>query len=183
MSNRGRPPNQDERSLWDKFVDGIRPLSGREKTSIPIAPKKEQPKKTPPARPVHVPPPRNTANNGLDRKTLSRLKKGKTPIEGKIDLHNKNQDQAYHALKGFVTRSFAQNKRCLLVITGKGTNTRADDDIFSSKRDGEGVLKTRLSEWVSVPPLNEIVLRIETAHLKHGGSGAFYLYLRKNRPN
>jgi DNA-nicking Smr family endonuclease len=185
MSNTGRPPNDDERSLWDRFIDGIRPLASRDRNTFPSAKKKfiRDNNYVAPNNTVHVPKPDKIVRNELDRKTLSKLQKGKMAIEGKIDLHNKNQDQAYHALKGFVTRSYVQQKRCVLVVTGKGVNTKSDDDIFTSIRDGVGVLKTRLPEWVSVSPLNEMVLRVEPAHKSHGGGGAFYLYLKRNRPN
>ena len=183
MSNMGRPPNDDEKSLWDRFVDGIRPLALRDKNTQPPAKTQiiRDSNFVAPNHAVHVPKPDKIAHNKLDRKTLSKLQKGRMMIEGKIDLHNKNQDQAYHALKGFVTRSFAAQKRCILVVTGKGVNTKSDDDIYSSKRDGVGILKTRLPEWVSVAPLNDMVLRIEPAHKSHGGGGAFYLYLKRNR--
>jgi len=183
MSNKGRPPNPDEKSLWDRFVDGIRPMSGKVKDIDHVSkpPKGMRSNNYSPSQPnVHIPRSNCQTQNNLDRKTLSKLQKGKMDIEGKIDLHNKNQDQAYHVLKGFVTRSFAQNKRCLLVVTGKGANTKADD-FFTSTRDGVGILKTRLPEWVSVPPLNDMVLRCEPAHKSHGGGGAFYLYLKRNR--
>jgi len=183
MSNKGRPPNPDEKSLWDRFVDNIRPLGNRNKDNV-VQDKKLSKKDNnyqSPNHTTHAPKPDHILNNGLDRKTLSKLQKGKMTIEGKIDLHNKNQDQAYHALKRFITRSFAAQKRCVLIVTGKGVNTKSDDDIYSSKRDGVGVLKTRLPEWVSVAPLNEMVLRIEPAHNSHGGGGAFYLYLKRNR--
>lgn len=185
MSNKGRSPNEDERSLWDRFVDNIHPLGNRHKDVV--ACDKEILKKgsnyTLPNRVTHVPKPDKILNNDLDRKTLSKLQKGKMAIEGKIDLHNKNQDKAYHALKGFVTQSFATQKRCVLVVTGKGVNTKSDNDIYSSKRDGIGVLKSRLPEWVSIPPLSDMVLRIEPAHKSHGGGGAFYLYLKRHRSN
>jgi DNA-nicking Smr family endonuclease len=40
-------------------------------------------------------------------------------------------------------------------------------------------LRHQLPHWLSLPPLRAIVLQVSEAHLKHGGSGAFYVYLRK----
>lgn len=183
MSNKGRPPNNDERTLWDRFVSGISPLHKstdhgsiqKPKKSAPIPPKSS-------SKPTINPQILRTkpVENMLDRKTMDRLKKGKMPVEATLDLHDKNQDQAYNALKGFITRAVQSQKRCVLVITGKGTRTQADG-FWSSKREGEGVLKSRLPEWVAISPLNEMVLRAQPAHPKHGGAGAFYLYLKRRR--
>jgi DNA-nicking Smr family endonuclease len=183
MANKGRNIDGDELSLWGRFVEGIRPMKkvvtsqqethSHKKTS---APRKRSSSTT--AAPPHSPTVRTQQN--LDKSTLKKLKSGKMDIEGRIDLHGQNQDQAYHALKGFLTSAFAQQKRCVLVITGKGGRYK-QDDVYSSIPDGQGVLKSRLPDWLSASPLNDIVLRHEPAQQKHGGGGAFYIYLKNNR--
>ena len=57
---------------------------------------------------------------GLDRRTGERLKRGKLPIEGYLDMHGMTQSEAYNALDNFFLDSQAAGKRCVLVITGKG---------------------------------------------------------------
>ena len=189
MSKKGRDINQDELSLWDRFIDGINPLKNRE-VKPPSTTIKQVENRThrslefiPSSALSPSPVKPDAGNNTLDRRTMDKLRKGKMKIEGKIDLHNKTQDQAYSALQGFITRAFQHNKRCVLVVTGKGTNTKADEIGFSSNYDGVGILKSRLPDWINQPPLNQMVLRYVTANRQHGGDGAFYLYLKKQRPD
>lgn len=110
--------------------------------------------------------------SGLDGRTQKRLRQGKMAIDATLDFHGLTQEQAYDALISFVDRSRQNKKRLVLVITGKGR--------FS--KSGESILKKNLPTWVSTNPLNEWVLECVPAHKKHGGSGAFYLLLRRNRP-
>lgn len=185
MSNRGRPPDKQERSLWDRFVDGINPMHKRDEAAPPpsqtkTAGTRKPSRQQPPAYKTANPQSAQKGDNMLDGKTLSRLKKGKMPVEGTIDLHNKTQDQAYGALKRFIVSAVKSEKRCVLVITGKGVNTRADE-FFTSTRDGIGILKSRLPEWIAAPPLSDLVLRAQPAHRTHGGDGAYYLYLKNPR--
>jgi DNA-nicking Smr family endonuclease len=184
MANKGRNIDDSELSLWGRFIEGINPLH-KNKINTPTPPPAPQKKKTrhpPSPQPAPTLPPQSTQKipKDLDRATLKKLQSGKMDIEGRIDLHGKTQDQAYHTLKGFLTSAFDQQKRCVLVITGKGGRHKSDD-VFSSIPQGQGVLKTRLPDWLSTSPLNDIVLRHEQAQQKHGGGGAFYIYLKRQR--
>ncbi len=113
----------------------------------------------------------------MDRKTFGRLKQGRLMPEGKIDLHGMTQDRAHPALAQFILRAQTQGKRLVLVITGKGKQDRGDDLIPVRT----GVLRHQVPQWLSVPPLSQAVLQITQAHQKHGGGGAYYVYLRRNR--
>jgi DNA-nicking Smr family endonuclease len=186
MANKGRNIGEDDLSLWERFVEGINPLKKRDKpialpSSLPKKSHREQGalKSLNPSPHVRDGVP-SISQNKLDRKTLQKFQSGKMSIDGTIDLHGLSQDQAYHQLKGFLTQSFVSRKRCVLVVTGKGGRHK-QEDVFSSIPDGQGVLKTRLPEWVSQLPLSEIVLRHDIAQQKHGGGGAFYIYLKKNK--
>ena len=63
-------------------------------------------------------------------------------------------------------RASKRGHQCVLVITGKG-------------RGGEGVLRAQLPRWLSQPDLRPLVSRLAPAHARHGGSGAFYVFLRE----
>ena len=67
--------------------------------------------------------------------------------------------------------------RLILIITGKGRNTE-DHDIIPKRK---GILKTNVPNWLAMEPLSRKILQITNAHVKHGGGGAFYVYLRKKR--
>ncbi|WP_270725190.1 Smr/MutS family protein [Shimia sp. Alg240-R146] len=112
----------------------------------------------------------------MDKKAFGRLKRGKLKPEGKIDLHGLTAQQAHGALTGFVMRSHAEGKRLVLVITGKG-KSKFDDGPIPTRR---GVLKHQVPQWLSMPPLAACVLQVAEAHQSHGGSGAYYVYLRRH---
>jgi DNA-nicking Smr family endonuclease len=114
----------------------------------------------------------------LDRRTDEKLRKGKMPIDGTLDLHGLNQTQAHAALENAVLRAAAQQKRCLLIITGKGKTGKSGDDWLTPSA---GILKTRVPQWLSVSPLSYHVLKYTQAQPQHGGSGALYVYLRRQR--
>nr|WP_239113317.1 Smr/MutS family protein [Shimia biformata] len=111
----------------------------------------------------------------MDKKTFGRLKRGKLMPEGRIDLHGMTIDQAHPALTGFILRASAEGKRLVLVITGKG-KSKPDDGPIPVRR---GVLKHQVPQWLSMPPMASHVLQVAEAHLKHGGTGAYYVYLRR----
>lgn len=113
----------------------------------------------------------------LGGSTDHKLRRGKLPIEARIDLHGMTRDQAYTALENFVLGSQLQEKSCVLVITGKGKNS---PDIQKDWwEESPKTLRACLPEWVTQEPLRSIVVKIYPAQPEHGDSGAFYLYLRR----
>ncbi|WP_323781639.1 Smr/MutS family protein [Thalassovita sp.] len=113
----------------------------------------------------------------MDRNTFGKMKRGKLLPEGRIDLHGMTLDKAHPVLNGFILRSHAQGKRLVLVITGKGKHRDEGGPIPVRY----GVLKHSVPQWLSMPPLSALVLQVSQAHQNHGGSGAYYVYLRRNR--
>ena len=114
----------------------------------------------------------------MDHKAFTRMRRGKLPVEGRIDLHGMTLDQAQPTLINFVLGAQAMGKRLVLVITGKGrTKGRGD----WNEGHGHGVLKRQVPQWLRMAPLAPAVLQVSEAHQSHGGSGAYYVYLRRNR--
>jgi len=113
----------------------------------------------------------------VDGRTHARLRRGKLRPEARIDLHGMTLAQAHSALTRFVTAAHADGKRLVLVITGKGKD-RDDGGIMPVRR---GVLRHQVPHWLQTPPLRSIVLQITPAHYRHGGDGAYYVYLRRVR--
>lgn len=113
----------------------------------------------------------------MDRKAFVRMKRGKLVPEGRIDLHGLTLDRAHPVLTRFILTGQASGKRLVLVITGKG-KPGPDDGPIPVRH---GVLKHQVPQWLAMPPLAQAVLQIAPAHISHGGGGAFYVYLRKNR--
>ena len=113
----------------------------------------------------------------MDRKAFGRMKRGKLSPEGKIDLHGMTLEQAHPALNRFVMSAHSTGKRLVLVVTGKGKSGRDAGPIPLRK----GVLKHQVPQWLTMPPLGQIVMQVTPAHISHGGDGAYYVYLRRAR--
>lgn len=130
-------------------------------TNDPIHPKLSKPN---PLRPAPLPPLDRFA--GLDRASAERLKRGRYPIEARLDLHGMTQAEAHRALHGFIAGSRSIGRRVVLVITGHG-------------RASGGILKSAVPRWLNEPDLRRHVLAITPAQQRDGGAGALYLLLRK----
>lgn len=96
-----------------------------------------------------------------------RTRRGKIEIDRRIDLHDMTQEIAREALLGAVLSARAQNYRCILVITGKGG--------LSYK----GVLRRMFPLWIAHPDFRPHIASYAQAHQRHGGTGAWYLYLKR----
>ena len=86
-------------------------------------------------------------------------------------------DQAHPALIRFILTSQTRGLRLVLVITGKGANTSPYDPAPVQR----GILKRQVPSWLRLAPLAPLVLEVREAHIKHGGAGAYYVYLRRAR--
>ncbi len=93
------------------------------------------------------------------------VRRGRVEIDAKVDLHGMTREQAHAALGTALMRTAKRSGRCLLVITGKGPRL-------------EGVLRTSLPGWLNAPDLRPYVASFAPAHVRHGGSGAWYVFLR-----
>ena len=113
----------------------------------------------------------------MDRKLHGRMTRGKVQPDARIDLHGMTADRAHVALRGFILRCAREGMRLVLVITGKGR----EDPGTSIIPERKGVLRNQVPHWLALPPLSHLVLQITPAHRKHGGHGAYYVYLSRNR--
>jgi len=120
--------------------------------------------------------PQKTSPN-MDRKNFQRLIKGQMEIDGTLDLHGMTADQAKARLLAYVGQSHAMGCRLILVITGKGKHKGYDE----FHRPVKGVLRQSLPDWLRGPTLANKVLQVSQAQRKHGGAGAYYVYLRRAR--
>lgn len=112
---------------------------------------------------------------GLDGRTAERLRKGARQPDARIDLHGMTAERAHGACLHFLSNAAAQGHRVVLVITGKG---RRDENGFAA---GRGILRESLPGWLRASPLGHSIVGIYEAHRRHGGAGAFYVYLKRRR--
>lgn len=113
----------------------------------------------------------------MDAKSFGKMKKGRLHPEARIDLHGMTLDEAHPTLQGFILHSHAMGRRLVLVITGKG---KLRDDL-APMPVRQGVLRHQVPHWLNMAPLRQTILQITPAHISHGGSGAYYVYLKRNR--
>ncbi|MFT6557913.1 Smr/MutS family protein [Sneathiella sp.] len=118
---------------------------------------------------------------GLDRNSSEKLRKGKMVIEGRVDLHGMNRRVAHQRLRSFLNGAYLQGKRCVLVITGKGSSVDKTDDAPYMGGGRRGILKEEVPKWLAEPDLQRLVLDYRTAQIKHGGAGALYVLMKRAR--
>lgn len=166
---------EDEQSLWAWAVREAKPLSGR--PAPPQRPKttpREEATRTqgshraPPANAEGALSARDTA--GIDRRTADRFLRGRMEIDEKLDLHGMTQSEAHAALDRFLDRAIVHGSRCVLIVTGKG-------------RGGSepGVLRKAVPRWLNQIRHRGQILSFSPAQPKHGGEGALYVLLRRQR--
>lgn len=126
-------------------------------------------------RPDHAP--SQPPSPRMDRKRFEKLRRGRLDPEARIDLHGMTAERAHGALTGFVAQAHASGLRLVLVITGKGRST---SDVMAG--DGaQGILRRNVPLWLTMPPNSHRILHMAAAHRRHGGEGAFYVYLARSR--
>lgn len=182
--SRRRTLTPDEVRVWRSVADTVHPLPGKTlpeadeddssavmeppESQVPVISTPPVPRPRPPA-PRVLPDLNHGTAPGLDKRSANRMKKGEMDIEARLDLHGMTQDTAHGALIGFVSRAFDSGKRCILVITGKGT------------REGSGVLRANVPRWLNQSPCRERILSFSYARPQHGGDGALYVLIKRQR--
>ncbi|WP_407157342.1 Smr/MutS family protein [Bradyrhizobium sp. STM 3557] len=178
---RKRALSEDDRALWQMVARQVKPLKKKPRipklhppmsaaepaptppsvTSRPVS-TLQAPKPVKPAMPPLVP---------LGRRERSRLSRGRSEIDARLDLHGMTQSRAHQALHLFLQRAHSEGHTFVLIITGKGA---AGD----SER---GVLRRQVPHWLSLPEFRGLVVGFEEANIGHGGAGALYVRIRRAR--
>ncbi len=107
---------------------------------------------------------------GIDRGHLKKLRAGEFPYAKSIDLHRLTLQEAEALVLSSVQQGWDQKKRCLLVVHGRGQHS-----------EGDAVLRGALPNWLTHPKIGKLILAFCSALPKHGGAGASYILLRRNR--
>ena len=109
------------------------------------------------------------------------IKKGLMKIDKKIDFHGRGLIEAEEIFSATIKECYNNNKRCILFVTGKGLYKKNND--YNSPRLFYGIIRESFNDWVSSKKFSKYILSFEKASIEHGGDGAFYVYLRKKKPN
>lgn len=182
--SRGRRLTHEERVLWGRVVRSAKPLRGRGSpddelendaaTAVGMDNDPPTERERPAVASAQV-----KANsiarspaalNPIERPVTRKIARGRLPLEARIDLHGLMQAEAHDLLRAFLLRAHERGLRHVLVITGKG-----------SSRGSEGVLKRAVPQWLGTPDFRFLVSGYETAARGHGGDGALYIRLKRQR--
>ena len=113
----------------------------------------------------------------LPNKDFNKINK-KTSRTASIDLHGYTLDEANLKIENFINKSFDEGVSKLIIVTGKGLHSQNDKDPYVSKK--LGILKHSVPEFIkNNVELMKKILEIKNADIEDGGSGAFYIYLKK----
>ena len=115
----------------------------------------------------------------LPNKDFKHQKKENLKVRS-IDLHGYTLDEANKTIEDFIIKAFSENINKLIIVTGKGLHSKNEKDPYVSK--DLGILKYSVPEFVSNnESLMRMINEITDAKIEDGGTGAFYIYLKKNK--
>ena len=114
----------------------------------------------------------------LPNKDNFEKKKKRSKIKS-LDLHGYTLDEANKTIENFIKKSYKHNISKLIIVTGKGLHSDNEKDPYVSK--DLSILKYSIPEFIrNNPELMSIIYEIKEASIEDGGSGAFYIFLKKN---
>jgi DNA-nicking Smr family endonuclease len=179
---------REEHALWEAVAKTAKPLRKKKTPNKPVnnvshtdpivireAPPPSPRKKVAPAAPQpkpKLPQAPTLPLSSLGRRERSRIAKGRTDIDARLDLHGLTQSEAHGRLLDFLQSMQSRGATVVLVITGKGRLGSTSE---------RGVLRRQVPQWLGLPEFRLCVSGFEEAHIGHGGEGALYVRIRKAR--
>lgn len=108
----------------------------------------------------------------FDRALSRQLTRGKLVPQASLDLHHMTLAAAERAVRRFLVEASAQNLRIVLIVTGKGVR-------LEGGRVLGGRIRAEFIGWLNRADNRDLLRGVRPAHARHGGSGAFYVLLRR----
>ena len=119
-----------------------------------------------------------TKKDSLPNKDLPSYKK-KIKNTKYFDFHGFSLDEANKTINKLIKDSYKNEVRKLVIVTGKGIHSDNEKNPYASK--DLGILKYSMPEYIkNTPDLMKLINEIKEADVEDGGSGAFYIFLKKN---
>ena len=95
-----------------------------------------------------------------------------------IDLHGFTLQEANQTIEKFINNSYENKVSKIIVVTGKGLHSDVEKDPYVSK--DLSILKYSVPEFIkNNTELMKKIIEIKDAEIEDGGSGAFYIFLKK----
>jgi len=153
--------------LWAAYSQTLTRLMPG-KTRLPVPPEPPKPAGPAPVMVAHrsfAAPPAialDMTPAGLDKSTWKKFSTGKIRAAERLDLHGHTAARAHQEVSRFITRAYAEQTRCIEIITGKGD-----------------ILARELPHWLNAPTLRPLILAI--AHPHAANTGSVRILLRRIR--
>ena len=120
-----------------------------------------------------------SSNKKLPNKDSDKIRKKNLSIKS-IDLHGYSLDEANKIVKNFIIQSYNKKISKLVVVTGKGLHSNNQSNPYVSK--DLSILKYSVPEYIKKDDeLMKMIIEIKEASIEDGGTGSFYVYLKKNK--
>ena len=175
---RGLSP--EERALWARVTETIRPLS-RDPLPEPepqaVCPRPvpppiaRKPKGPAPAAPSAPRPARSAIANTLDSSWDRRLRSGVVQPDRVVDLHGHGLERAWQAIDRAIEQALVNQERVVLLVTG---HARPGDPPVQ-----RGRIRAAVYDWLASSRHRERIAAVRGAHRRHGGGGSLYVILRR----
>ena len=113
----------------------------------------------------------------LPNKDINFTKEKKLKIKN-IDLHGYTLDEANKKIESFIKQSYIEKVNKLIVVTGKGLHSQNEKDPYVSK--DLSILRYSVPHFIkNNNELMKMINDFDSATIEDGGSGAFYIYIKK----
>ena len=114
----------------------------------------------------------NNKDHALDKKKIEKIRR--------IDLHGYTLKQANIEIGNLIKKSYLDKVSKLIVVTGKGIHSNVERDPYVSK--DLSILKYSVPEYImNTDDISKYINFTKEASIEDGGSGAFYIYLKKKK--
>ena len=176
----------DSTLLWEEYIKNIKPIKNNQQVNnIPMLNiSKSKLKEISNARSdyYYAESINRVFNGTLNEEVLKKIDAKEIIIEAFVDLHNKTVDDARNIFIDFIQDCYKTKKRYVLVITGKGNKNISQHDLKhrSDAKENMGILYNEFYLWVKEPLLKSMIVTFSHSNKRHGGSGAFYVLIKKN---
>ena len=183
---RGLTP--EEQAAWSRLASSVTPFEGRKLPKVTSSEPKTvtaKPVKVTPSRPAvshqarpAAPQPirRRPVHNELDSHWDRKLKAGQIAPDYTLDLHGHTLDGAYTRILSGLDQARAMDARVVLVIAGRARPVDPAD-----RAEKRGAIRAKLLDWIAASHHANSIAAVRKAHQRHGGAGALYLVLRRQR--
>jgi DNA-nicking Smr family endonuclease len=192
-----------EQAAWAHLAASVKPLPGKKRPNPPlqgrgtteggggapsaipkvppkfVKPVKPQTKPSPKPRPplhhaAHGPPPLKGEESTLDSHWDRRVKGGRVEPDLTLDLHGHTLDTAYDRIMSALDQARGMGARVVLVVAGRERPVDPADRM--AKR---GAIRAKLLDWLAASRHSDAITAVRRAHIRHGGEGALYLFLKR----